>query len=66
MTQGYQPNAGPRDPQPPPRNPSGETMPDEARKAVRLAIATHLTHALMSQRVWDMVDETKDRLGNGL
>lgn len=62
MTHGYQSRPGPGNPNPPPRNPNGETMPPEARKAIRLAIATHLTHALVSQRVWDMVDETKDQL----
>lgn len=28
-------------------NPNNEPMPPEARKALRLAIATHLTHALL-------------------
>lgn len=41
-----------------------EPVPPEARKAARLAIATHLTHALVAQRTWQMTEETKDALVN--
>ena len=41
---------------------NSESIPPEARKPVRLAIATHLTHALIAQRTWTMTPETKNTL----
>ena len=43
-------------------DPKNEPLPPEARKAIRLVIATHVTHALVAQRTWQMTDETKRSL----